>query len=179
MDMGLFGIDLITLLQKGALYMYRDIFPPKNNKIEPEERIDCGVPTMLERLTGKQQIVFAIKGKATFEFDLVFRLYQHQIEEYVKILEPDYPNVKFSVNANTLHVTVQVDYLCDTYPLTTAFTSSSCVHSQTWIETRNATRMVDDIYSRILELHMEKVTHDGGKHGTKSITAAAMEISDR
>ena len=152
--------------------MYRDIFPLKNDSTDPETRIDCGTPSTMELLSGKQAIAFAIKGKAKFEFDLPFRLYQQQLKEYVEILEREYPDAKFSVNANTLHVTVQVDYLCDTNPLTTAFTPASCVHSQTWIATRNATRMVDDIYSRVLELHVQ--AQEKEKYGPKSITATAV-----
>lgn len=154
--------------------MMRDIFPLKNNNKEPETRIDCGTPSMMELLSGKQAIAFAIKGKATFEFDLPFRLYQHQLENYVKVLEQEYPDAKFSVSANTLHVTVHVDYLCDTYPLTTPLTAASCVHSQTWIATRNATRMVDDIYSRVLELHIQTERLEAEEYGIESITATAV-----
>lgn len=167
--MGLIGPILLMKSQKGALCMFRNIFPLKNNSKDPEKRIDCGPPTALELLTGKQQIAFAIKGKATFEFDLVFRLYQQQLKEYVKTLEVEYPNVKFSVNANTLHVTIQVDYLCDTYPLTTAFTTASYFHDQTWIATRNATSMADDIYSRVLALHLEATILEGGQYGNQTI----------
>lgn len=154
--------------------MMRDIFPLKNNNKEPETRIDCGTPSMMELLSGKQAIAFAIKGKAKFEFDLPFRLYQKQLESYVKILKQEYPDAEFSVNANTLHVTVHVDYLCDTYPLTTPFTSASYVHSQTWKATRNATSMVDDIYSRVLELHIQTERLKGGDYGPENITATTV-----
>ena len=56
--------------------MMREIFPLR----DPEHGIDCGPPTILELLSGKQQIAFAIKGQASLKFELVFRLYQRQIE---------------------------------------------------------------------------------------------------
>ena len=154
--------------------MYRDIFPLRNNSSDPEKRIDCGPPTMMELLTGKQQIAFAIKGKATFEFDLVFRLYQHQLRTYVETLKQEYPDADFSVNANVLHVTLQADYLCDTIPLTTAFTSASYTHNETWIATRNVTRIVDDIYSRVLSLHIEAVALKGDRRGLEDPSQPAM-----
>lgn len=172
--MGLIGSIQLTQYQKDASFMYRDIFPLRNNSSDPEKRIDCGPPTMMELLTGKQQIAFAIKGKATFEFDLVFRLYQHQLRTYVETLKQEYPDADFSVNANVLHVTIKADYLCDTIPLTTAFTAPSYTHNETWIATRNVTRVVDDIYSRVLSLHIEKVALEGSQHGSKTPITAAM-----
>ena len=172
--MGLIGLMMTANPQKGARSMYRDIFPLKNESSDPEQRIDCGPPSIMELLTGKQQIAFAIKGRATFEFDLVFRLYQRQLKEYVKILEQEYPDAKFSVDANILHVTLKADYLCDTIPLTTAFTTASYTHNETWIATRNVTRVADDIYSRVLALHIEAVALGGHEIGSKTTTQAAV-----
>lgn len=154
--------------------MLRDIFPLKNNYKEPERRIDCGEPSVLELLTGRQQIAFAIKGKASFQFELCFRLYQNQLQQYVKQLESEYPDAQFSVNANVLTVTIQIPYLCDTFPVTTSMTSASYVHNQTWSEVRNATSMVDDIYSRVLEMHIQKAALEKGQHGNERLASSTV-----
>ena len=154
--------------------MLRDIFPLKNNEKDQEHRIDCGEPSVLELLTGRQQIAFAIKGRASFQFELCFRLYQNQLLQYVEQLEKEYPDAKFSVSANILTVTLQIPYLCDTFPVTTSMTAASYVHNQTWLEVRNATSMVDDIYSRVLEMHIEKAALEGRQHGTERIATATV-----
>jgi hypothetical protein len=154
--------------------MYRDIFPLKNNSTDPEKRIDCGEPTLLELLSGKQQIAFAIKGKATLNFEMCFRLYQNQLNQYLPQLQEEYPEVQFSVHENRLNVTLTIPYLCDTYPLTTEMTSASYVHNQTWIAVRNASCIADDIYSRVLSLHIERVALERGQHGAKTIATATM-----
>ena len=90
------------------------------------------------------------------------------------IPKQEYPDADFSVNANVLHVTLQADYLCDTIPLTTAFTSASYTHNETWIATRNVTRIVDDIYSRVLSLHIEAVALKGDRRGLEDPSQPAM-----
>ena len=155
--------------------MFRDIFPLKNRSTDPKTRIDCGEPTLLELLTGKQQIAFAIKGKASFSFELCFRLYQDQLLVYVEQLKDEYPDVQFSVNANRLTVTMQVPYLCDTFPITTAMTTASYTHNQTWIGVRKVTAIVDDIYSRVLAMHIERAALESRQNGTQGTLKAAME----
>ena len=154
--------------------MFRNIFPMKNDSPDPEKRIDCGEPSLLELLTGRQQIAFAIKGKASFQFELCFRLYQNQLLTYVETLKEEYPEAQFSVNANKLTVTLQIPYLCDTFPVTTSLTSATYTHNQTWIEVRKATAMVDDIYSRVLALHIERVALEGRQYGTKTIASTTV-----
>ena len=155
--------------------MFRDIFPLKNSSTDPKTRIDCGEPTLLELLTGRQQIAYAIKGNATFSFELCFRLYQDQLLIYVEQLKEEYPDVQFSVNANRLTVTMQVPYLCDTFPITTAMTTASYTHNQTWIEVRKVTAIADDIYSRILAMHIERAALESRQNGTKGTLKAAVE----
>jgi len=125
-------------------------------------------------LSGRQKIAFAIKGEATLSFDLCFRLYQYQLVEYAKQLQKEYPQVSFSVDANRLNVTLKIPYLCDTYPLTTPMTPCSYVHDQTWTAVRDATRIVDDIYGRVLDLHFSKVLLESS-HGKERIIEAAVD----
>lgn len=155
--------------------MFREIFPLKNKSTDPKTRIDCGEPTLLELLTGRQQIAFAIKGNASFSFELCFRLYQDQLLVYVERLKEKYPTVQFSVNANRLTVTIQVPYLCDTFPITTAMTTASYTHNQTWIEVRKVTAMVDDIYSRVLAMHIEKAALESRQNGSERTLTTAVE----
>lgn len=155
--------------------MFRDIFPLKNKSTDPKTRIDCGEPTLLELLTGRQQIAFAIKGKASFSFELCFRLYQDQLLVYAEQLKEEYPDVQFSVNANRLTVTMQVPYLCDTFPITTAMTTASYTHNQTWIEVRKVTAIVDDIYSRVLAMHIERAALESRQNGSERTLTAAVE----
>lgn len=170
--MGLFGQT--THPQKGASSMFRDIFPLRNRSKDPEKQIDCGPFSTLELLTGKQRIAFDIKGEATLSFDLRFRLYQHQLVEYAKQLQKEYPQAELSVSANRLNVTLKIPYLCDTYPISTPLTPCSYVHDQTWNAVRQATRVVDDIYGRVLEMHFERVLLEA-KHGEGRTAEAIVE----
>lgn len=143
---------------ESATTMFREIFPPKDpTNPDPEKRIDCGPPTWMETLTGKQQIAFNIKGKATLDFELIFRLFQSQLLSYVPILEKEFPGVGFTVRCNRLYVHIDVDELCDTRPLTSQFTPASYVHNQTYVKIRDITSMIDCIYDRVLELHVTKM----------------------
>jgi hypothetical protein len=138
--------------------MFREIFPPKDpHNPDPEKRIDCGPPTWMEQLTGKQQIAFNIKGSAILDFELVFRLYQSQLVEYVSVLKQEFPGVDFHVRCNRLFVHVDVQELCDTRPLTSQFTPASYIHNQTYVKIRDITSMIDRIYDRVLELHVNKM----------------------
>ena len=139
--------------------MFREIFPPKDpNNPDPDKRIDCGPASWLEQLTGKQQIAFNIKGKAVLDFVLLFRLFQPQLKEYVRVLEQEFPGVQFTVDCNKLNVHFNVADLCDTRPLTSQFTPASYIHNQTYVKIRDITALVDQIYDRVLELHVTTMT---------------------
>ena len=139
--------------------MFREIFPLKDpNNPDPNKRIDCGQPTWLEQTTGRQQITFNIRGKAVLDFEVLFRLYQPQLKQYVRVLEKEFPGVQFTVNCNKLTVHVVVDDLCDTNPLTSQFTPASYIHNQTYVRIRDITALIDQIQDRVLELHITAVT---------------------
>lgn len=143
--------------------MFREIFPPKDpSNPDPDKRIDCGPPSWLETLTGKQQIAFNIKGKAKLDFELVFRIFQPQLKEYVRVLEKEFPGVQFTVDCNKLTVHFDVSELCDTRPLTSQFTPASYIHNQTYVQIRDITALVDQIYDRVLELHVIATTSKQG-----------------
>ena len=150
------GVDPKTATESVTI-MFRAIFPPKDpDNPDPEKRIDCGPPTWMEQLSGRQQIAFNIKGKAVLDFELIFRLFQSQLKEYVETLEAEFPGVSFTVKCNRLYVHVDVDDLCDTRPLTGQFTPASDLHDQTYVKIRNISSMIDAIYDRVLELHVNK-----------------------
>ena len=151
------GVDPKTAIDS-VTTLFRAIFPPKDpNNPDPEKRIDCGPPTWMEQLSGRQQIAFNIKGKAVLDFELIFRLFQSQLKEYVVTLEAEFPGVLFTVKCNRLYVHIDVDDLCDTRPLTGQFTPASYLHDQTYVRIRNISSMVDAIYDRVLELHVNKM----------------------
>ena len=150
------GVDPITQTES-VTTLFREIFPIKDpDNPDPNKRIDCGPPTWIELMTGKQQIAFNIKGKAILDFELVFRLFQTQLDEYVKTLEQEFPDVRFTVKCNKLYVHVEVNDLCDTRPLTSQFTPASYIHNQTYVRIRDITGEIDAIYDRVLELHVTK-----------------------
>lgn len=113
-------------------------------------------------MTGKQQIAFNIKGKAKLDFELLFRLFQPQLKEYVRVLEKEFPGVQFTVDCNKLTVHFDVSELCDTRPLTSQFTPASYIHNQTYVQIRDITALVDQIYDRVLELHVTAMTSKQG-----------------
>ena len=155
--------------------MFREIFPPKDpTNPDPNKRIDCGEPTWLETMTGRQQITFNIKGRAVLDFELLFRLFQPQLQEYARVMEREFPGVRFTVECNKLIVHIEVDDLCDTNPLTVQFTPASYVHNQTYVKIRDITALVDQIYERILELHITAVTQ-GNKLPNEGTTEANLE----
>lgn len=125
---------------------------------DPDKRIDCGPPSWLEEMTGRQQITFNIRGRAVLDFELLFRLFQPQLKKYVRVLEQEFPDVRFTVNCNKLTVHINVTDLCDTNPLTAQFTPASYLHNQTYVKIRDITALVDQIYDRVLELHITAVT---------------------
>lgn len=137
--------------------MFKHVFPRKDplNK-DPEKRIDCGEPSLFEQLSGHQEIAFPIKGYAMLRFELFFRLFRSQLQEYVDILQPEYPGVTFYVYENKLSLFIEVEELCNTNPLTTPFNAASRVHDQTYLEVRKVMSVVDDIYERIIEMHFQK-----------------------
>jgi len=134
--------------------MFRHLFPTKDpTNADPDRRIDTGEPSLFEQLSGHQPIAFPIKGYAMLRFELIFRIFRPQLQEYVDRIKADYPNVEFYVYDNKLSLFIEVEELCDTVPLTTPFTAASRVHDQTYREVRNVMSIVDDIYTRILEMH--------------------------
>ena len=170
------GVDRKTVTES-AITMFREIFPPKDpHNPDPEKRIDCGTPTWMEQLTGKQQIAFNIKGKATLDFELIFRLFQSQLLEYVPILEREFPGVDFTVKCNRLYVHVDVQELCDTRPLTSQFTPASYVHNQTYVKIRDITSIIDCIYDRVLEIHVTKMLK--GRAISDEATSEGYLVSD-
>ena len=157
------------------IILFREIFPPKDpNNPDPNKRIDCGEPTWLEQMTGRQQITFNIKGRAVLDFELLFRLFQPQLQEYARVMEREFPGVLFTVNCNKLIVHIEVDDLCDTNPLTVQFTPASYVHNQTYVKIRDITALVDQIYERILELHVTAVTQ-GNALSDERVTETNMD----
>lgn len=139
--------------------MFRELFPTKDpDNPDPDKRIDCGPPTWLEQMTGRQQITFNIHGRAVLDFELLFRLFQPQLKKYVRTLEQEFPGVQFTVNCNKLTVHIDVADLCDTNPLTSQFTPASYLHNQTYVKIRDITALIDQIYDRVLELHITAVT---------------------
>ena len=92
------------------------------------------------------------------DFELLFRLFQPQLKQYVRTLEQEFPGVQFTVNCNKLTVHIDVADLCDTNPLTSQFTPASYLHNQTYVKIRDITALIDQIYDRVLELHITAVT---------------------
>jgi hypothetical protein len=152
---GPFGNNQKVNWEESANIMFRDIFPLKDeNNPDPEKRIDCGPPSFLELLTGRQQIAFNIKGQALLNFDLPFRLYKSQLERYVEILKEEFPTVLMRVRANTIRCTIRIEQLCNSFPLTTELTPASQIHDEAYTKIRRAMSVIEEIYQRTLELHL-------------------------
>ena len=137
--------------------MFRYIFPPKDPyNPDPDKRIDCGEPSLMEEISGKQQIAFPIKGYAMLRFELSFRLFRPQLEQYVEEIRPEYPGIEFFVNENKVSMYIEVEDLCSMYPLTQNVTPTSLLHDHAYLHIRMAMAIVDDVYDRILKLHFQR-----------------------
>ena len=103
-----------------------------------------------------QQIAFPIKGYALLRFELSFRIFRKDLQQYIDEIGPDYPMATFYVYENRITMFVEVEDLCDSQPLTVKFTAASAVHDQTYRKVRDVMSIVDDVYDRILTMHMER-----------------------